>query len=520
MASSPPSAQLVAKAALDGDLARAQNLGAQLPDLLCARDVGDGFPRGRAGRGCLWRRSTSGGRCRSTSAGFAIPIPHPSNFEIAAEASWSRCHPVSAMLDTVHMPLSYPSEWKFAGPDEIPALPEDVAGHFFGVLTDIAATSKDQWSEIERFKSRFGATTHSSDAGWAETDLLKAMENRAGNSVRFIESLWLALEDAQARGLKTPSAKQVNARLLERGVPFRIQDGELQQVHADAPIIAASTDGVTTPTPGMPYQLGETIGQGGFGVVYRATRQTSVATFAYALKVLDPSPFLTSDKALPRFKREVRAMQALQHRAIVPYVDAGVDVRGRPYLVMPFINGEDIRTATEGAEPLTVISLMAEVLHGLEHAHKNNVLHRDLKPSNLLVRASDAQPVILDFGTAFIIDDLDSKSLTTAAVGSIGYIPSEVLADPKIRSVLQDIFACAVITYELIARRRPDPQQYVALTTHHPELAPLDELLIRALGAAGGRPASAAEFRSALLATLKQIGKPSTSGVASTGSTS
>jgi len=253
----------------------------------------------------------------------------------------------------------------------------------------------------------------------------------------------------------------------------------------------------------MPYQLADMIGQGGFGVVHRATRQTSVATFEYALKVLDPSPFVASDKALPRFKREVRAVQALQHRAIVPYVDAGVDVRGRPYLVMPFINGDDIRTATEGAEPSTVIALMAEVLHGLDHAHSNNVLHRDLKPSNVLVRSSDVQPIILDFGTAFIIDDLDSKSLTTAAVGSIGYIPSEVLADPKIRSVLQDVFACAVITYELIARRRPDPQQYVPLAMHRPELAPLDELLVRALGAAGGRPATAAQFRSALLATVE-----------------
>lgn len=219
--------------------------------------------------------------------------------------------------------------------------------------------------------------------------------------------------------------------------------------------------------------------------------------------MLDPSAFVASDKALPRFKREVRAVQALQHRAIVPYVDAGVDVRGRPYLVMPFIKGHDIRTATEGAEPSTVIAVMAEVLHGLDHAHSNNVLHRDLKPSNVLVRSSDVQPIILDFGTAFIIDDLDSKSLTTAAVGSIGYIPSEVLADPKIRSVLQDVFACAVITYELIARRRPNPQQYVPLAMHRHELAPLDELLVRALGAAGGRPATAAQFRNALLATVK-----------------
>lgn len=403
------------------------------------------------------------------------------------------------------MPLSYPSEWKFADPDEIPALPEGVAGRFSSLLADIAATSDDQWSELEHFKGRFGAVGHSSDAGWAASDLFSAMQTRAANSVHFIESLWLALEDARARGLKTPSEKQVSDRLLKYGVPFRIQDGELQLVQADATIVAAPVGGVATPSQGMPYQLGETIGRGGFGVVYHATRQTSVATFEYALKVLDPSPFLSSDKARPRFEREVRAIQALQHRAIIPYVDAGVDALGRPYIVMPYIKGDDIRTATEGADPSTVISLMAEVLHGIDHAHRNNVLHRDLKPSNVIVRHSDSQPIILDFGTAFVIDDLDGTSLTTAAVGSVGYIPSEVLADPKIRSALQDVFASAVITYELIARRRPDPQQYVPLATHHPELAPLDEVLVRAIGAASGRPGSAASFRSTLLSMLDRI---------------
>lgn len=400
------------------------------------------------------------------------------------------------------MALRYPSEWKFAGPDEIPAVSEVLAAHFFCLLTDIAATAEDPWLEIERFKRRFGATTQSSDSGWAQSDLSSAMQGRAANSANFIESLWLALEDAQARGLKTPSAKQVNARLLEHGAPFQINDGELQRIHADAAISTTPVEGLSGLPQGTPYRLGEVIGKGGFGVVYRATRQNSVTTFVYALKILDPSAFVTSDKALPRFQREVRAVQSLQHRAIVTYVDAGLDVQGRPYLVMPFINGQDIRTATEGARPSTVISLMAEVLHGLGHAHASNVLHRDLKPSNILVRASDMQPIILDFGTAFIIDDIDSKSLTTAAVGSIGYIPSEVLADPKVRSVLQDVFACAVITYELIARRRPNPQQYIPLATHDPDLAHLDELLLRALGAPDRRPATAELFRSALLASI------------------
>jgi serine/threonine protein kinase len=271
------------------------------------------------------------------------------------------------------------------------------------------------------------------------------------------------LEELLKSASKIPSVKQLNARLLEHGVPFQIVDGELRRVQTDAVISAGPIDASSV---GMPYQIGDVLGQGGYGVVYRATRQTSVATFEFALKVLDPSVFVATEKALPRFQREVRAVQTLQHRAIVPYVDAGVDAKARPYLVMPLISGRDIRTATEGAEPSMVVSLMAEVLHGLDHAHSSGVLHRDLKPSKILVRTSDMQPIILDFGTAFILDDADTKSLTTAAVGSIGYIPSEVLADPKVRSTSQDVFACAVLTYER-HRHEPSAEDHRQVADHH-----------------------------------------------------
>ena len=137
---------------------------------------------------------------------------------------------------------------------------------------------------------------------------------------------------------------------------------------------------------------------------------------------------------------QVEAIQRLQHRGIVYYVDAGLDSKDRPFLVMPLINGDDIRTASSGLEYSERIELMAEVLLAVDHAHSTNVLHRDLKPSNILVRRSDLQPVIVDYGQAYLLDDLDSKTLTTKAIGSIGYIPQEVISNPKLRSPQHDIY--------------------------------------------------------------------------------
>lgn len=397
------------------------------------------------------------------------------------------------------MPLQFPGDWKFAGSDEISAIPADLTRRFFDLLVDMAASSDDQWAEIERFKKRFGATARSTELSWAETDLSSAMRGRASNSVNFIESLWLSLEDAKTRGMKTPSASQINAWLVEHEVPFQITgDANLVRIRADASINSSPAEG-RAPHAFL-YQLGEVIGQGGFGIVHIATRETAAATFEYALKILDPSSFVDKEKAMLRFKREVRAIQSLQHRAIAPYVDAGIDFQGRPYMVMQYIKGVNIRDATEGWEASAIIALMAEVLHGLEHAHAHNVLHRDLKPSNILVRSSDKQPIIIDFGTAFIIDDHDTKSLTTAAVGSTGYIPHEVIIEPKLRTVLHDVYSCAVITYELISRRRPNPQEYVPLARQRDELVELDKVLIQALGPAKSRHATANSLRTALLA--------------------
>ncbi|WP_140793111.1 serine/threonine protein kinase [Myxococcus xanthus] len=403
------------------------------------------------------------------------------------------------------MPLKYPNSWKYPIGTTQPA-PRDLINRFIEIATDLAGEHKDEQSIIEIFKSHFGDNNTSSSASWAVSDLQKAMDKKSQNAPVFIDNFWSALETVRQIGLITPPKEYINSIITEMGLDFEIQPPELIKRRSDATISDSLPDATKDTTTKPTYTKGEQIGFGGFGTVYMASRQTTVARFDVAIKVFHPSSFVQdAAKAKIRFQREVQAIQRLQHRGIVPYIDAGFDDQGRPFLVMPHIRGKNIRDAATSTRPRRRIELISEVLDALDHAHSNEVLHRDLKPSNILVRETDSQPIIVDFGLAHIIDQLDNTSLTTSLVGSIGYIPSEVIANPKERSPLHDIFSCAVMTYEFMAGRRPDPSSYEPLNAVSKDFSQLDRVLVRALGPARQRHSTASELRGDLLEASKYL---------------
>ena len=138
--------------------------------------------------------------------------------------------------------------------------------------------------------------------------------------------------------------------------------------------------------------------------------------------------------------------------------------------------------------------MFIEILSGLEYAHGQNVIHRDLKPRNVIVRSSDNQPIILDFGSAYVLDEMNPNTLTTQVVGTIGYIPSEVLTNPKKRSRLHDIYSTGMMLYESFAGHLPDPANYVPLEKVDPQYAALDKIVEKAIAGESKRISSAAAF--------------------------
>lgn len=396
------------------------------------------------------------------------------------------------------MGLKYPGEWKFEGIDvEIPS--EAVSK----LLEVILKTADGSQSLVESFKYCFGGVGTSSNYDWAVSDFLRIARASSNNAAVFVDGVWKCIEHARSEEVPVPTANAINKLLREHDVPLAVEPPELRRTDGDSMIAEAGSPASEPDSRGpIPtYVLHNELGQGGYGIVYRATRTTAVGEFEYAVKVLDPSPFVQNyEKAVQRFKREVSALRSLQHRAIVQYFDAGIDVNKKPYVVMPLVDGRDLRDACSGRPVVVLIDVFIEVTGGLCYAHESDVLHRDLKPSNIRVRSTDLQPVILDFGSAYLLDQMDSNTLTTAAVGTIGYIPSEVLADPKIRSPLHDVYACGVMLYEAAVGRRPDPANYVTLASQRADCECLDAIIQQAIAGAATRTRSMKELQGQLIA--------------------
>jgi predicted Ser/Thr protein kinase len=389
--------------------------------------------------------------------------------------------------------LKYPGEWKFEGVGF--GIPDAALSEFADLAEKIAGDSQ---RIVEIFKSAFGHGGTSSSFGFAVYDLREgAMEGKKDNAAEFVDCFWRGIEKAKEL-VEVPSPKAVNAILQKHDIPLRIELPNLVLV-GDTVIVDAAQSPEAKSDVASRYVLGEQIGRGGYGIVYKATKSTVVADFQYALKVLDPSPFVEDyEKALERFRREIRALQALQHRAIVQYFEAGITPDKKPYIVMPFIEGTNLRDAAASMDTQGKAEMFIEILNALDYAHNRNVIHRDLKPTNVIVRASDGQPIILDFGSAYVLDDLDSKSLTSEVVGTIGYIPSEVITNPKKRSKLHDVYACGVMLYEAIAGHRPDPANYAPLARVGTDYAVFDPIIQQAISGEATRISSTKEFAARL----------------------
>lgn len=150
-----------------------------------------------------------------------------------------------------------------------------------------------------------------------------------------------------------------------------------------------------------------------------------------AIKVLH-SDLLPEGNAAERFVREGYLTNAVEHPSVVSVLDDGVTPEGAPYLVMEFLEGEDLwRRLGRLKRPLDVpdaLSIAVAVLGGLEAAHEVDIVHRDLKPDNLFLCA-DGPVKILDFGIARLVASArgDEKPMTElgVALGTVKFMARE-----------------------------------------------------------------------------------------------
>ncbi|HEY2684041.1 MAG TPA: serine/threonine-protein kinase [Steroidobacteraceae bacterium] len=207
------------------------------------------------------------------------------------------------------------------------------------------------------------------------------------------------------------------------------------------------------------YTVNSLIGRGGMGEVWLALRSDGRFEGRFAIKFLDS--YSSSPRALERFKREGRLLARLSHPHISRLIDAGVTPKGRPYLVLEYVEGEriDRYCDTHNLPVRARIALLLDVLAALAHAHSNLVVHRDIKPTNVMVNAA-GEAKLLDFGIGKLLGthelgdtDTAPTRVEEAALTPEYAAPEQILGEDA--STATDVYQVGVLMFVLLAGRLP-----------------------------------------------------------------
>jgi serine/threonine-protein kinase len=206
------------------------------------------------------------------------------------------------------------------------------------------------------------------------------------------------------------------------------------------------------------YDLGERIGAGGMGEVFRARDEH--LDREVAIKVLPPG-MLADPIARRHFHQEALALSKLNHPNIATVYDFDTQ-RGKDFLVMEYIPGLTLsEMLSHGPLPAKeVAELGMQMAAGLAAAHQEGVIHRDLKPRNIRI-TPNGRLKILDFGLARLMTGLDPSEELTASqsqswvlAGTLPYMaPEQLRGEPADRR--SDIWAAGVVLYEMATARLP-----------------------------------------------------------------
>jgi len=206
---------------------------------------------------------------------------------------------------------------------------------------------------------------------------------------------------------------------------------------------------------GSGFELGDKLGQGAFGVVYRA-RDVRLRRDV-AVKVLRRE--LVADKEfVERFEREAQALAALRHPNIVPIYAIG-DQGDLIYLVMPFVEGITLSEHLRQHAPLSLAEaerILAAIGGALTAAHAVGLVHRDIKPDNIMLEGPERHPLLMDFGIAKV-GKSEGVGLTSTGMvlGTPLYMsPEQATASPTV-DARSDIYSLGVLAYQLFTGALP-----------------------------------------------------------------
>ena len=261
-----------------------------------------------------------------------------------------------------------------------------------------------------------------------------------------------------------PSVQMAELLALSLNIPETEQLGFVRLARQQKPTTPIP---IPTPSPGeigladltgravKGFQLGELIGSGGFGVVYRAV-QPSVNRDV-AIKIILPR-FANQPDFIRRFESEAHLVARLEHPHIVPLYDYWREPDAA-YLIMRLLRGGSLDDQIKST-PLTLSDfqrIVPQICSALYIAHRNGVIHRDIKPANVMLD-EDKNAYLADFGIAKNLDASEESQLTQggAMVGSPAYIsPEQILAEPI--QAQSDIYCLGIMLFEILSGQKPFP---------------------------------------------------------------
>ncbi|MDP2334828.1 MAG: serine/threonine-protein kinase, partial [Reyranella sp.] len=217
------------------------------------------------------------------------------------------------------------------------------------------------------------------------------------------------------------------------------------------------------------YTVVSILGQGGFGITYRARDgqldrevaikeylPTAIAVRQDGATVLPRSTKVAEDFTWgrERFVSEGRTLASLHHAPGIVRVFDFLEINGTAYIVMELLHGETLEDRIKKRGPLdaaAVDRILTPLLGGLEEVHKAGFLHRDIKPANILLNAN-GDPTLIDFGASRAA--MAGRSVAMTAVFTPGYAAAEQMTSAK-QGPWTDIYALSATLYHAITGKAP-----------------------------------------------------------------